>query len=518
MKHYAFIKKIWILFIIIIILFTVIFAAKKYSEYTYKRNFVNNRKNEPYFLNIPLDEMNFNVYAGYFSQNQTLIDPNYTKSISLPCDLDYYAQKDDAEPALTFQKGTTVYVLPSDTAAFPTIGYGLQCWPDYQSGWRYGHPFLTADISYDPDTYPMYYVKTAQLKKVAQAFYKANTKQLTNYYLFSSEFADKTVGYIDQVLYENGVFCVDTKKDIDILSDDARVRAEELDKIAFLLDDLKETDKHFTCTMKIQNNSKYDLQSCDIRYGYFLYTEEGWAYDVTADASKARFFALKSGETKEFQVNIPMQIYKFFNTDHTEYIDVKLRGYLESEAAENAFNVWLEILPDGFFHSMSNHSTDEKSIVMMNSPCWVDLSFEDAVNNAATIVHGRVLSKRNTLVHKTAALRLDLPGDYSREVTVEVIETIKGEVDSTIVYLELGRETNISNYVFREIDVVEPDDEYIFFLNEYGTLSPAELVPVSDGYVLTKGRVAPEASGDQQGETMILEEYIDAIKSQLLRE
>ena len=156
MKHNALHKKIWIFVISIVVLFIAILAVQIYSEYTYKRDFVSNHKAEPYFLNIPLDVMDFSTYDDYFCKKQALIDPNYTKHISLPCDIHYYAMKDDTEPVLMLSEGTTVYILPGDTYMFPTIGYGLQCWPDYKNGWRYGHPFLTSDTTYDSTTYPMY--------------------------------------------------------------------------------------------------------------------------------------------------------------------------------------------------------------------------------------------------------------------------------------------------------------------------------------------------------------------------
>ena len=517
MKHNPVHKKIWMFIITIIVLFITIFTVQIYSEYSYTRKFVSNLKAEPYFLNIPLDAMNFSIYDDYFCKNQALIDPNYTKHITLPCDIHYYAKKDDTEPVLTLRKGTTVYILPGDTYTFPTVGYGLQCWPDYENGWRYGHPFLTSDITYDSVTYPMYFVKSAQLEKVAKAFYKANTKQLKSQ-SSASKFVNNIVGYIDQILYDNGAFCASLKTTI--VSDDASMRTKEINKIAFLLDDLKVNDDQFTCTMKIQNNSKYHLQSCDIRYGHFLYTEEGWIFDLD-DASKAKLFALKSGETKEFQVEIPMQWYEFWGKDSSEYIDVKLRGYLESEAADNAFNVWLEILPDGSFQSMSTHSLVEKDEFTINSPCWAGITFEEAVERAKTILHGRVISKRcDTQVHKTAAFRNDVLIDYYNEVTIEVIEVIKGECDPTVSYLELGgRETNVAKYSFIGADVVTPNNEYLFFLNEYGMrLNPATLIPVCDGYVLTKGNVTPEYSDKEQGEKMILDEYLDEIRRYLNKE
>lgn len=194
--------------IILMVVCLGIFLLMIFADYAYRRKFIDNQKNESYSLKVPLDQMDFSAYTEYFPNNQVLTDPNYSKCIILPCDVDYFNKKEDDEPVITLKKGTTVYILPNGVTCFPTIGYGLQCWPDYQSGWRYGHPFFTEDIPYSSEKYPMYYVKTEQLKKVARAFWKANIKELHNYYVISSEFAIEITSYIDRVLYSNGVYCV----------------------------------------------------------------------------------------------------------------------------------------------------------------------------------------------------------------------------------------------------------------------------------------------------------------------
>ena len=178
-----------------------------YQKTLLRKNFTDNQRREPYALNVPLEEMDFTVLKKYFPTESTLLLHNYNRKITLPCDVDYYISKEDSKPALTLKKGTAVYVLNTDEEN--PVGYGVQCWPDYEKEWRYGYQFLTADFtSIDGEYLSIYYVKSSQLEKVAKAFYKENTKQLQNDYRFSaSYYAHRTTQYIDRILYDAGVFC-----------------------------------------------------------------------------------------------------------------------------------------------------------------------------------------------------------------------------------------------------------------------------------------------------------------------
>lgn len=174
-----------------------------------KENFLDNGKNEPYAAETPLSEMDFSIYTSQYYSDiiQPLMDPDYNKRVTLPCDVEYYRSPGDATPILTLPKGSDVYVLPRDAAMFPTIGYGLQCWPDYQEGWRYGQPFVADDFSRNliSEKYDKYYVRTEQIASVAKEFYRINRKALQN--LTAAEFEKQIVLEIDQTLYDNGAFC-----------------------------------------------------------------------------------------------------------------------------------------------------------------------------------------------------------------------------------------------------------------------------------------------------------------------
>ena len=176
----------------------------------YEKTFVDNGKNEPYAQGVPLHEMDFEAYEDYFLNATTALGYNYTREIELPCDVNYYASKEDSKPVLTLKKGTTVYVMSSN--GIVPIGYGFQCWPDYEKGWRYGYTFLKADFRFIPDGAEMYYVKSNELEKVVGAFYKANQKKLKNYYR-ESQYKKLVTQYIDESLYLGGAYLSEYLRD-----------------------------------------------------------------------------------------------------------------------------------------------------------------------------------------------------------------------------------------------------------------------------------------------------------------
>lgn len=119
----------------IVLTLVIIILNNKY-ENEYSKNFVDNKKGEPYSLKIPLDEIDFSVYADCFQNVFELIAYNYTKKIILPCDVEYYEHKSDTKPIYVIEKGRAVYIVSENINSFP-IGYGLRCWPDYEKEWRY---------------------------------------------------------------------------------------------------------------------------------------------------------------------------------------------------------------------------------------------------------------------------------------------------------------------------------------------------------------------------------------------
>ena len=191
--------------LVILLLSLLIACGSADHEKQVMENFSDNQKNEPYARKVPLSEMDFEVYAEYFPTATTLIQYNYNRKISLPCDVEYYCAKEDSAPAVTLKEGTEVYIM-SDDEIIPD-GYGMICWPDYEDGWRYGQPFLTEDFSDSsvPEGTSLYYVREEQLEKVAEAFYKSNQTHFEKK-ISADDYVKKITRYIDQILYDNGAY------------------------------------------------------------------------------------------------------------------------------------------------------------------------------------------------------------------------------------------------------------------------------------------------------------------------
>ena len=179
-----------------------------------------------------------------------------------------------------------------------------------------------------------------------------------------------------------------------------------------------------------------------------------------------------------------------------------------------------------FMNEKSNLSEKEMRTVQA---CWPAYTFETAVEEASTIIHGKVVDISNTLVHVigTAGNGSILRECY-KEITVEVIEGIKGIDDETasITFIQSGGETEDYVYVVTGIVPVEMGEEYLFFINEKGSsLSPSTLIPVEDGIAQTAGKIAPTVNAIQQTlttnsgqgalEEYDLKQYITAIRGVL---
>lgn len=173
---------------------------------------------------------------------------------------------------------------------------------------------------------------------------------------------------------------------------------------------------------------------------------------------------------------------------------------------------------------VSNELETAEKPVIKRYACWAWYDFERAVDEAATIVHGKVKSIGNTQVHETPTSFGEPLREYYKEVTVEVLEAMKGVnvEETTITYIEHGGETDNAIYIYEGLNPVAIGEEYIFFLTERGVfLSPWTLMPVSDGVVETWGLIPSEVSSEQQAYTKDtphkenLEQYITAIREEL---
>ena len=130
---------------------------------------------------------------------------------------------------------------------------------------------------------------------------------------------------------------------------------------------------------------------------------------------------------------------------------------------------------------------DEKEI-STSHVAWIGYTAEDAINKASTIVHGIVMNKSETKVHEGYTSDGRLVQEYYREVTIRVVDTIKGDNDGTVIYLEMGGETDTHIYQVEGYPYVDVLDEVILLLDDKGALlHPNALLTVSSGTVTPLG-------------------------------
>ena len=147
---------------------------------------------------------------------------------------------------------------------------------------------------------------------------------------------------------------------------------------------------------------------------------------------------------------------------------------------------------------------------------WVYYTFEEAVAEADTIVYGKVIEKSDTLIHETGASGGSTVKNLYKEVTIEVLDVIKGdERKDTVTYYEWGGETEDFSQVIDNFDPVNVDEEYIFYLHEPGVTigGPAGILPVTNGAVSVKGKYAPEGADDTASGAMDIDKYISDVLS-----
>lgn len=159
----------------------------------------------------------------------------------------------------------------------------------------------------------------------------------------------------------------------------------------------------------------------------------------------------------------------------------------------------------------SSTPTEEKQQVYGTAE-WVYYSFEEAINEASTIVYGTAGERGET------KLREGAPGEsaieFYREIPITIKELVKGEGSGTVAYKEYGGETEDTVYIMRDFTPLEAGKEYILFLHEDGySLPPNTLIPVEDGAVSTV--FVPDSALDENGEapeSIPVDDYIAMIQ------
>ena len=163
-------------------------------------------------------------------------------------------------------------------------------------------------------------------------------------------------------------------------------------------------------------------------------------------------------------------------------------------------------------------NTTEKKVVVREGGIWPAYTFSEAIEEAVTIVHGRAVGKSATKAHQITYDDYSPLFEYYKEVSIEVIDILKGKTDNSLVtYLEFGGETEEVIYVFEDIKPVKINSEYIFFLNKHGAaLSPMTLLPVENGTVLGQGKIMPTSETGMPSSDISVESYLGAIESVLV--
>lgn len=161
----------------------------------------------------------------------------------------------------------------------------------------------------------------------------------------------------------------------------------------------------------------------------------------------------------------------------------------------------------------------EKKISTVDA-LWPAYTFEEAVEDAETIIYGKVTGKGDTQVEEHVISENKTFREYYRTVTIEVIERIKGDGDSIQVsYLELGGETATQIIEYSGVVPVEVGDHVLLFLRENGSyISPDGLfIEDANGEIIIPQNMIPQADTQMLNteNRRAMAQYCDFIKNAL---
>ena len=101
---------------------------------------------------------------------------------------------------------------------------------------------------------------------------------------------------------------------------------------------------------------------------------------------------------------------------------------------------------------------------------WPAYTFYEAIEEAETIVYGKVVDKGTTQIEEHVIGEDKTFKEYYRDVTIEVIEMLKGDEESaTVNYIEMGGETSTQVTQYSGVVPVSAGDRVILFLRENGS-------------------------------------------------
>ena len=159
----------------------------------------------------------------------------------------------------------------------------------------------------------------------------------------------------------------------------------------------------------------------------------------------------------------------------------------------------------------------EKEVIVIEGGLYPAYTFSEAIEEAVTIVYGRAVGKSATKAHQITYDDYSPLYEYYKEVSIEVIDILKGNMDAaTVICLEFGGETEEAIYIEKSQEPIELGEEYILFLNKHGAaISPMALLKVNEDVVLTEGKLVPESDVSTFSTEVSVESYLNAIKAVL---
>ena len=122
--------------------------------------------------------------------------------IESPLDLHYYAQPEDATPALTVAAGTALALHRHQLGGESGLGYGLTSLPTADAAWRLAHvPNGEGRVAG-----PLYYVRYRELVALARQWYRENAPPFASVRLPAHEIQRRLLLEADMMLYGHGVY------------------------------------------------------------------------------------------------------------------------------------------------------------------------------------------------------------------------------------------------------------------------------------------------------------------------
>ena len=151
------------------------------------------------------------------------------------------------------------------------------------------------------------------------------------------------------------------------------------------------------------------------------------------------------------------------------------------------------------------------------------ITFEEAVDRAATIVYGTVTAKSITQPNESLLSNGHTNYDPYRNVTIEVDTLFKGDSGhSPVVYREPGGIVGSTEYVYYALESTEVGDRVVLFLNENGYFLCPDVLNIADedGNITVGSTMLPVAPGQERPArytvtTMPIEDYCNIIRDYL---